>query len=146
MINFFLLFFLLLNIFLFCFYIFSPKEDFKLTPYLFLLGMFVKVDIPLISIFWIVSSIFALYLNNFLIFSTLFFGFWSIRSLGEVVYWLLQQFSLVKRNPPERLCFSSYFKGEAVWVVYQVFWQVILIFVFLGFLICVALLYKSYFS
>jgi hypothetical protein len=50
-----------------------------------------------------------------------------VRSAGEVVYWLLQQFAVTKRDAPETLFCHSIFPGESIWFAYQVFWQLVLV-------------------
>ena len=103
------------------------RNAFGLTSWLSLLGMFVWGDAALLGLFWVGITLATLFLDNwyFFLFSTSLF--WSVRSLGEVQYWFNQQFSTLRRDPPETLTFYSLFNSEAIWFAYQVGWQCILV-------------------
>lgn len=104
------------------------NNPFGLTDHLFWLGMFVWGDAVILGLFWLVVSVLVLVLNDWLLFLLIIAVFWAIRSLGEIIYWLNQQFSTINRNPPENLKNYHFFKNDSIWFVYQVFWQCVLVF------------------
>lgn len=93
------------------------------TPIFWTLGGFVWADMVVFGVFWVLLGIVALFLNDWILFLLTISLFWLVRSIGEAIYWFLQQFSTIKRNPPERLLFYKLFKNDSVWFVYQIFWQ-----------------------
>lgn len=99
------------------------KQSFKLTPSLFPLGIFVWGDAIVIGPFWVIISLIAYFSNDWLLFLLTISVFWLVRSLGETIYWLNQQFSLVNRNPPEKLIGYQLIKSNSIWFIYQIFWQ-----------------------
>lgn len=101
---------------------------FKETPFLSWLGIFVWGDALVISPFWIISSLISYFTESMSLFLFINSLFWVIRSLGEIWYWLNQQFSSKLRNPPDKLLLHSLLKNDSVWFVYQVFWQCIFVF------------------
>lgn len=88
-----------------------------------LIGSFVWGDVVIFGILWVLISVVAWSLQDFLLFLLSYGFFWFIRSMGEVSYWLNEQFSSVRRNPPETLWLNKIFPGESVWFGYQIFWQ-----------------------
>ena len=102
------------------------KNPFGLTPVFTLLGAFVWGDGLVFGAFWLLIISFCLILNDFLFFLLVFSLFWVVRSLGEMVYWLNQQFSTKDRNPPQTLKFSSLFPQDSIHFAYQIFFQCIL--------------------
>jgi len=105
---------------------------FRETHHLSWLGIFVWGDALIIAPFWILASFIGLLNQNGNLFFLVGSLFWVIRSLGEVMYWLNQQFSNQKRNPPEKLFFYNFINSDAIWFIYQVFWQCIFVFVVIG--------------
>lgn len=99
-----------------------------LTPYLFFLGSFVWGDMIVLGPFWITVSVISLLLNNWYLFLLLISIFWIIRSLGEAIYWLNEQFAGKNRNPPHTLKFHKLINGDAIWFIYQLFWQCVFVF------------------
>lgn len=106
----------------------NKKNVYGLTPYLFFLGAFVWGDVTVLGPFWIIASLVSLFLKNWYLFLLIVSLFWTIRSMGETIYWLNEQFAGKNRNPPHTLNFHKFFGGEAVWFIYQLFWQCILVF------------------
>lgn len=106
----------------------NKKNAYGLTPYLFFLGSFVWGDMIILGPFWILVSIVSTILNNFNLFLLFTSIFWTIRSLGEVIYWLNEQFAEKKHNPPHTLSFYFIIKSDAIWFIYQVFWQCVFVF------------------
>lgn len=94
---------------------------------LFLLGIFVWGDAVILGLFWILTVISCLLLKDWTLFLLVISLFWMVRSFGEIVYWISQQFSPIMRNPPENLMGYGWFKNDSIWFVYQVFWQCLLV-------------------
>jgi len=99
------------------------KNPFQETPYLIIFGIFVWGDAVVLGLFWFLVSFVTFILKDWVLFLLLFSVFWTVRSFGETVYWLTQQFSPVNRNPPERLKCYHLFKNESIWFIYQIVWQ-----------------------
>lgn len=103
------------------------KGAYQPTRPLFFLGMFVWGDVVIFGLFWIISSLVALYLKDWYLFLLTISVYWLIRSLGETIYWIAQQFSNIKRNPPEKLMGYSIFQNDSIWFAYQTAWQCVMI-------------------
>lgn len=122
----FLLFYALLNLVIFLkgFYESKYKKNaYGLTRPLFFIGIFVWGDAVIFSLFWIMSAVVALILQDWYLFLLTTSVFWVIRSLGESIYWFNQQFSQVERNPIRSLPWHSIFHNDSVWFIYQIIWQ-----------------------
>jgi len=89
------------------------------------IGGFVWGDATIFGIFWVILSVISLLTKNWFLFELVFVCFWLVRSVGETIYWFLQQFSEAKREPPERIWFYRYIKSDAVWFIFQIWWQCI---------------------
>ncbi len=89
------------------------------------IGAFVWADAAIFGFFWGLVSLLLGFTGNSLLF--LFFQsvFWSVRSLGEINYWLHEQFAPTKINPTRP--FKNFFSGDSVLFVYQIFWQCTLV-------------------
>lgn len=103
----------------------KKKNSFKVTPYLFPLGIFVWADATVIGLFWMLFSLVSLILKDWILFLLFVSVYWVVRSLGETIYWLNQQFSKINRNPPEKMYLYKFIKNDSVWFIYQIFWQCI---------------------
>jgi hypothetical protein len=103
------------------------KNVYGLTKWLFFIGAFVWGDVFVLAPFWIIAAIAAFVLNNWNLFLLIVTIFWTIRSLGEITYWLNEQFAGKNRNPPSTLNFHKVFNGDAIWFIYQLFWQCVFI-------------------
>ncbi len=99
------------------------NNPFGLTKILLIIGSFVWADALVLGIFWTVVCVSLLVTNNSNLFLLFLSVFWFIRSLGETLYWLHEQFTKEKRNKEETLILSNIFKNESVYFVYQLFWQ-----------------------
>ena len=100
------------------------KNPYGLTRPLLFWGIFVWGDAVIIGFFWSLVSIFIYILKDWYLILLIFCVFWTIRSLGEVFYWLNQQFtSINNKNPIQNLKLSSIFHSDAVWFANQVIWQ-----------------------
>lgn len=94
-----------------------------LTPVYNILGAFVWTDAVIFGLFWSVVSLVCIIFSNSLLFLTIFSVFWLVRSIGETIYWLNEQFAVNKRNKPETLWYSKIFPGTSSYVASQIFWQ-----------------------
>ena len=90
-------------------------------------GAYVWADQVVFGIFWSIACLISLILNDWIFFLLIFSVFWVVRSFGETVYWLNQQFSPRNLNPTERFWLHKLFPGESVWFVYQIMQQCILV-------------------
>lgn len=114
--------------FLGVFYSVKKKNAFGVTHWFLPLGIFVWGDALVFGLFWFCSSFLFFKMQSQ--WFTLFFVscFWLIRSLGEMVYWLNQQFSKMIRDPAEQHVLFPLVKNESVWFLHQIIWQCIAVF------------------
>lgn len=91
------------------------------------IGAFVWGDAVVFGLFWMLVSMVTLWLNDWILFLLFQSIFWLVRSIGETIYWFNQQFSPINRNPPEKFLIYKIFHNDFVWVVYQIFWQCIMV-------------------
>jgi hypothetical protein len=112
------------------------KNPFHETPYLLPMGIFVWGDAGVIGLFWFVSSVLSWILTDWWLFLLLASLFWIVRSLGEVIYWLNQQFSTLNRNPPERMRGYRWIGNDSIWFVYQIAWQCVMVFALAASIYC----------
>ncbi|OGM28041.1 hypothetical protein A2962_05490 [Candidatus Woesebacteria bacterium RIFCSPLOWO2_01_FULL_39_61] len=101
----------------------DKRSAFGITPYLLPLGIFVWGDAVIFGLFWFVVSLMTLIVNDWIFFLLIISIFWVVRSVGETVYWINQQFSIINRNPPEKFWFHKYFHNDSVWFIHQIIWQ-----------------------
>ena len=120
----------------------DKRKQFTETKLLSIVGIFVWADAPIIGLFWALVSAISIYSNSTRIFIILFFLFWIVRSQGEVVYWLNEQFAQTKRNKPECLLGNRFCKGESIYIMYQLYWQCVCVFSLFGLLYSLGLLDK----
>jgi len=91
-----------------------------------LIGAFVWGDAVVFGIFWSVVSAIVLARGDFILFLLVFSVFWLVRSAGEAIYQLLQQFSTKELNSINNFPFlKSIFHNESMWFAYQIYWQCI---------------------
>lgn len=108
-----------------------------------LIGAFVWGDAVVFGLFFSFFSLVSIMLKDFLLFWLGISLFWLVRSVGETVYWLNQQFSTINRNPPEKLLFHKLFKNDSIWFVYQIFWQCLTVAFLLSSIYLAKLWFKS---
>lgn len=96
------------------------------TPFQFL-GIFVWGDALIIGFFWIFAGLIFLIFNDWIGFLLTVAIFWAVRSMGEIFYWISEQFAVKHRNSPDKLLFHSKLGNDSVWFVYQIFWQCVLV-------------------
>ncbi len=97
------------------------------TPHLLFIGAFVWADAVVLGLFWSLSTLLILIFQDWLLFWLIVSVFWMVRSFGEIIYWLNQQFSSKNRNPPQKFWLYKFFPNDSVWFVIQVYWQCILV-------------------
>ncbi len=105
----------------------NRKNTFGLAGHFGFLGIFVRGDAVILGSFWVIVSCTILLLQDWYLFLLTLSLFWVVRSAGEVIYWLNEQFAAKFRNPPQTLKFYKFFNGESVWFIYQLFWQCVLV-------------------
>lgn len=104
----------------------NKKSAYGRVPQFFLIsGAFVWADLVVFGTFWTIVAFASLLLKDWLLFLLFVSVFWLIRSTGEWIYWFLQQFSNINRNPPENSSLYKIFQNSSVWFVYQIYWQTI---------------------
>lgn len=120
-IQFFLSVFILLQIVLFVVSfkkLHSKNYSRKIVYPLYVFGAFVWEDMFVLSLFWTISSMVLIYLNNLRLTLTLVLIFIIFREFGEMIYSLLQQFNVKNHRP-----YDFELKGlnnESVHIIYQV--------------------------
>ena len=95
------------------------------TPYKVceLYGSFVWADHVVFGFFWTVVSIIVLILQDWILFLLTVSLFWLVRSIGETIYWFLQQFAPRKGNEPKKFWSYPIFHNDSIWFVNQIAWQ-----------------------
>lgn len=90
----------------------------KTHPYLFIFGSFVWEDSLVLSLFWLISSFLLLYLDSLKALIVLILIFLVVRSIGELLYSLFQQFKTDGHRP-----YDYGFKKidrKNIFIIYQV--------------------------
>lgn len=100
------------------------------------LGVFVWGDALVLGAFWSATLPILIWLGDPVLAGLVLSVFWSVRSLGEVVYWLNRQFSVAKREPAKEHLFYRYVKSDAVWFLHQLVWQCVLVISLVGAVYC----------
>jgi len=109
------------------FQIWTKNNPFGQPNLLFWLGIFVWGDALVLGFFWCLVSLLCFLLNDWILFLLVISVFWIVRSYGEILYWINQQFSPIIRNPPQTLIGYRFFKNDSIWFIYQLFWQCLLV-------------------
>jgi hypothetical protein len=99
------------------------RNPFGVVRRYYFLGIFVWGDAPVLGIFWLGATALSIVLRDSTLFLLFVSIFWTVRSLGEVQYWMHEQFSAKERNKPADLWGAKWFAGDSIWFVYQIFWQ-----------------------
>lgn len=90
-------------------------------------GSFVWADHVVFGLFWAGVSLIVLVLQDWLLFLLILSVFWLVRSVGETIYWFLQQFSPRKNVTPQKFWTYKYFHNDSVYFVAQITWQCVTI-------------------
>lgn len=102
----------------------TKRNPFGPTTLLTWLGIFVWGDALVIGLFWFLSALAALVMQSWVIFLLIISVFWVIRSVGETMYWLHQQFDKSSKYY-EKVPGYGLIKSNAILFVYQIYWQCI---------------------
>jgi len=105
----------------------KKKNLYGNTTYLCCMGIFVWGDALILGIFWFLSSLISYLLKDWYLFLLIFSVFWVVRSFGEMIYWLNQQFIKDKSNYYEKTIGYRFLKSDAILFIYQIFWQCVCI-------------------
>lgn len=95
----------------------KTEPDNRALPQLFPLGIFVWEDALILSPFWIISSLFLWWLNNWRYFVLFVLLFIAAREFFETVYWLFQQFSTHAHRP--RDFGFKHLNNNSIYILYQ---------------------------
>lgn len=102
------------------------NKSFEDTPiYGMLFTGFVRADNVVFGLFWFIISIITLLLDDWLLFLLILSTFFLVRSIGETIYWFLQQFHPREGNNPSKFWYYKFFRNDSVWFVNQIYWQCI---------------------
>lgn len=103
----------------------KKKNVYGLTPVYYFLGSFVWGDALIFGIFWFISSVVIFFLSDWILFWLFFFLFWTIRSVGETIYWFNHQFTTLEKNILKDMPGYGWIRSDALWFIYQVIAQCI---------------------
>jgi hypothetical protein len=110
----------------------QKKNPYGLTQIYNLIGSFVWADAVIFGLFWTIVTLIILLASYYRLlvdgsgwklFLLIYSLFWLVRSIGETIYWIFEQFAVEKRNPPHTLWHSKIFPGDSAHVASQIFWQ-----------------------
>jgi hypothetical protein len=101
------------------------KNPFGTTFPFFWLGVFAWGDGIIIGPFWFLVSLISFLIKDWNLFLLIISTFWMIRSIGETIYWMNQQFVKKESNYYQKLTGYQFFKSDAILFIYQIFWQCI---------------------
>ena len=90
-----------------------------------IIGAFVWGDAAIFGLFWFLTSLFCLILNDWILFLLIFSLFWMVCSLGETIWCFLMQFVSLKRYPLEHFFLHGLFHDESILFVHQIILQCI---------------------
>lgn len=105
----------------------EKKNVYGLARHYGFLGIFVWGDVVLLGPFWLIICVLVLFVQDWFLFLVFLSLFWAVRSAGEAIYWISEQFTDKHRNPPHTLKYYKLFNNDAIWFEYQIFWQCILV-------------------
>ena len=105
----------------------NKDRAFSNTRLLFWMGIFVWGDAVIIGLFWSLVSLTCILLDDWILFALIGSVFWIVRSLGETIYWIHQQYAPMIRNHPKDMVGFHLFKNDSIWFVYQIAWQCIMV-------------------
>ena len=84
------------------------------------LGSFVWADAVIFGLFFFLVSVLSLLVQDFILLPLVFSVFWTVRSIGESIYWFLEQFADTHKNPEHTLWMSRWFPRNSVWIANQI--------------------------
>lgn len=89
------------------------------------IGSFVWADAVIFGLFFFLVSTISLFLQDFILLLLVFSVFWTVRSMGESVYWFLEQFADTHKNPEHTLWLKKWFPRNSSWIANQIINQCI---------------------
>lgn len=101
------------------------KNPYGLSNWFNLIGSFVWADVFIFGAFFFLVSILSLILKDFIFFLLVYSIFWTVRSIGESIYWFLEQFATNHRNPESTLLMHKWFPRNSAWIANQIINQCI---------------------
>ncbi len=101
------------------------KNAYGITPQYYFLGSFVWGDALIFGLFWTVTSLTILFLNDWILFLLLFSLFWVVRSIGETIYWFHNQFTNIEKYKLNKMPGYKLVQSDALWFIYQIMNQCI---------------------
>lgn len=103
---------------------YKQKRSFEDTPLFgFLFTGFVQADNVVFGLFWVIISGISLLIQDWIFFLLILSFFFLVRSVGETMYWFLQQFHPRDGNSPQKFWYYKFFHNDSVWFVNQIYWQ-----------------------
>ncbi len=99
------------------------RNPYGLSKWFNPISAFVWADAVVFGLFFLFVSIFSLLVQDFILFLLIFSVSWTVRSIGESVYWFLEQYADNHRNPEHTLFLSRWFPRNSSWIANQVFNQ-----------------------
>lgn len=92
-----------------------------------IIGALVWADAVIFGLFWTLVPLFILFKPDWLLFLLLFSIFWTVRGIGEIIFFLNIQFNPIKRYPPGHFpILPKIFHDESVYFIFQIIWQCII--------------------
>lgn len=101
------------------------RNPYGLSKWFNPISAFVWADAVIFGLFFLFVSIFILLIQDFILLLLIFSVFWTVRSIGESVYWFLEQYADNHRNPEHTLWMNKWFPRNSVWIANQIFNQCI---------------------
>ena len=96
------------------------KNAYGETRFLYPLSMFVWGDAFIFGVFFALSSLVCILLQDQILFLLILSLFYLVRSVGETIYWFNQQFSTIIRMKPEKYPTHKIFHNDSVWFIMQI--------------------------
>lgn len=103
------------------------NNPYGLSKWFFPISAYVWADAVIFGAFFFCVALLCFILNDFILFLLVFSVFWSVRSMGESVYWFLEQFASSHRNPEHTLMISKWFPRNSSWIAHQTINQCIMV-------------------
>lgn len=101
------------------------NNPYGLSIWFNLISSYVWADAVVFGLFFFFTAVVTLILQDFVLFLLVFSVFWTVRSVGESIYWFLEQFAPNHRNPEHTLWLSKWFPRNSSWIANQIINQCI---------------------
>lgn len=89
------------------------------------ISSYVWADAVVFGLFFFFTSILCIIIQDFILFFLIYSVFWTVRSVGESIYWFLEQFAPNHRNPEHTLWTTKWFPRNSSWIANQIINQCI---------------------